>query len=290
MRERGRRRGAARSPGRRARPRTTAGRRVFSALGSRAERLPQRRAARAVARGPRQRRRARRAAPPLRRSRAARARASCSPRSSTPSVDGAAPLLDAVPGMAERDAAARRDRDPAVPARQRRPRHDLPASSRELERRGHTVSVWLARPGGLPRARVGRRVAARPDPRVVRAARRARLQGLRRLARRRRRARDRLADRLPGAARSTGCRARAYLVQDHEPEFYATSAEARWAEETYRQGLHHICASPWLARPGARALRRQRVASSSSASTRDVYRPRRRSRGAATPSSSTGAR
>ena len=41
--------------------------------------------------------------------------------------------------------------------------------------------------------------------------------------------------------------ARAYLVQDHEPEFYATSAERLWAEWTYRQGLHCVCASPWLA-------------------------------------------
>lgn len=42
-------------------------------------------------------------------------------------------------------------------------------------------------------------------------------------------------------------RGRAYLVQDHEPEFYATSAERIWAEETYQRGLHCICASPWLA-------------------------------------------
>ena len=41
--------------------------------------------------------------------------------------------------------------------------------------------------------------------------------------------------------------ARAYLVQDHEPEFYPTSAERLWAEWTYRQGLHCVCASPWLA-------------------------------------------
>lgn len=44
-----------------------------------------------------------------------------------------------------------------------------------------------------------------------------------------------------------GAQARAYLVQDHEPEFYATSAERTWAEWTYSQGLHCICASPWLA-------------------------------------------
>jgi glycosyltransferase involved in cell wall biosynthesis len=44
-----------------------------------------------------------------------------------------------------------------------------------------------------------------------------------------------------------GLRARAYLVQDHETDFYAASAESLWAQETYRQGLHCIAASPWLA-------------------------------------------
>jgi glycosyltransferase involved in cell wall biosynthesis len=42
-------------------------------------------------------------------------------------------------------------------------------------------------------------------------------------------------------------RARAYLVHDHESEFYATSVESRWAEATYGLGMHAICASPWLA-------------------------------------------
>ena len=46
---------------------------------------------------------------------------------------------------------------------------------------------------------------------------------------------------LPGAG------SRAYLVQDHEPEFYATSAESLWAADSYRHGLHCIAASPWLA-------------------------------------------
>ena len=55
-----------------------------------------------------------------------------------------------------------------------------------------------------------------------------------------------------------GCGTRAYLVQDHEPEFYGTSAERTWAEQTYALGLHCVCASPWLAdvmrsRYGARA-------------------------------------
>jgi O-antigen biosynthesis protein len=46
---------------------------------------------------------------------------------------------------------------------------------------------------------------------------------------------------LPGAG------ARAYLVQDHEPEFYGTSAEAAWAEQSYLHGLHCLTASAWLA-------------------------------------------
>lgn len=44
-----------------------------------------------------------------------------------------------------------------------------------------------------------------------------------------------------------GARARGYLVQDHEPEFFGTSAERTWAEETYRLGLPCVAASPWLA-------------------------------------------
>jgi glycosyltransferase involved in cell wall biosynthesis len=49
------------------------------------------------------------------------------------------------------------------------------------------------------------------------------------------------------ALRLPGCRARAYLVSDHEPSFYAASAEAEWAARTYRLGLRCLAASPWLA-------------------------------------------
>ena len=52
---------------------------------------------------------------------------------------------------------------------------------------------------------------------------------------------------VPRVLRLPGAKARAYLVQDHEPEFYGTSAEATWAAETYGLGLHCVCASPWLA-------------------------------------------
>ncbi len=43
------------------------------------------------------------------------------------------------------------------------------------------------------------------------------------------------------------CRARAYLVHDHETEFYPTSVESLWAEATYGLGMHAVCGSPWLA-------------------------------------------
>jgi glycosyltransferase involved in cell wall biosynthesis len=43
-----------------------------------------------------------------------------------------------------------------------------------------------------------------------------------------------------------GVRARVYLVNDHEPEFFATSLEAEWARRTYREGLYGIAGSPWL--------------------------------------------
>jgi glycosyltransferase involved in cell wall biosynthesis len=51
---------------------------------------------------------------------------------------------------------------------------------------------------------------------------------------------------VPRVLATPALRGRAYLVQDHEPEFYATSAERLWAQWTYAQGLHCICSSPWL--------------------------------------------
>jgi O-antigen biosynthesis protein len=40
---------------------------------------------------------------------------------------------------------------------------------------------------------------------------------------------------------------RAYLVQDHEPEFFGTSVQRAWAEDSYRHGLYPITAGQWLA-------------------------------------------
>jgi glycosyltransferase involved in cell wall biosynthesis len=41
--------------------------------------------------------------------------------------------------------------------------------------------------------------------------------------------------------------ARAYLVQDHEPEFFGTSVQQHYADDSYRHGLYPITASEWLA-------------------------------------------
>lgn len=47
--------------------------------------------------------------------------------------------------------------------------------------------------------------------------------------------------------RLPGCAARAYLVQDHEPDFYPASAEREWATASYGHGLHCLTAGTWLA-------------------------------------------
>jgi glycosyltransferase involved in cell wall biosynthesis len=44
-----------------------------------------------------------------------------------------------------------------------------------------------------------------------------------------------------------GVAARAYLVQDHEPEFFGTSAQRLWADDSYRHGMYPITAGAWLA-------------------------------------------
>ncbi len=83
---------------------------------------------------------------------------------------------------------------------------------------------------------------------------------------------------VPRALLLEGAAARAYLVQDHEPDFYGTSSEAMWAADTYRQWLHCIAASGWLAE-----LLRSRYGASAThfdlAVDHDVYRPAAGGRG-----------
>ena len=142
-----------------------------------------------------------------------------------------------------RPVAARRGRGAVVPARQRRPRDDRQPAARPRGA-GHRSKCGSSTTRA-PRGREPAETAAL-FARVLRAARGPGASRLRRLGGRRRRAGHRLADGRPGPA-AAGRGARAYLVQDHEPEFYPTSAERDWAEWTYRLGLHCIAASPWLA-------------------------------------------
>jgi glycosyltransferase involved in cell wall biosynthesis len=69
------------------------------------------------------------------------------------------------------------------------------------------------------------------------------------------------------------CFAKLYVVNDHEPEFYATSAESVLAADTYRHGLPCVAGSPWL-----RDLLVNRYGASAEAFEygvdHEIYRPR----------------
>ena len=156
---------------------------------------------------------------------------------------GAAPLLDPVPGMSERERL--RIAMLLPPFRRGSGGHNtLLQILTRLERRGHVCSVWIQDVMGMHNTdwpgvlRHNLREFFAPVEAPV-------YKGF---------------DRWQGAdvVIATGwqtvypsllldaCRARVYVVNDHEPEFYATSVERSLAERTYREGLYCISASPWL--------------------------------------------
>ena len=157
-----------------------------------------------------------------------------------------------------------------------------------LEERGHTVSTWLHDPLGCHARRV-----AGGDPRQP-----ARVLPPDRAARCSRASTHWYGadvvlatgwDTVYPVLRLDHCRARAYLVQDHEPEFFATSAESLFARADLPAGLLLHRREPVAARP-RRATRYGAHASS----LRPRRRPRRlppapRRRAATTRSSSTPA-
>jgi len=157
--------------------------------------------------------------------------------------EGPTPLADAVPGMADRE----RLRLAMVipPFTQGSGGHNtLFQIFSRLERRGHACSVWLADYHGHMRD-VWPAVLRHDINEFFASFNGPVYKGF---------------DSWQGAdvAIATGwqtvhamlaldsCRTRAYVVNDHEPEFYAASTERVLAEDTYRQGLHCIAASPWL--------------------------------------------
>jgi O-antigen biosynthesis protein len=114
---------------------------------------------------------------------------------------------------------------------------------RALERRGHTCSLWIDDPGS--RVAGGGDAAERNFRDWFGPFRAAVRYGL---------------DGFPGAdvvlatgwqtvarVRTLPAAGRAYLVQDHEPEFFGTSVQRAWAEDSYRHDLYPITAGQWLA-------------------------------------------
>ncbi|HWH44529.1 MAG TPA: glycosyltransferase [Thermoleophilaceae bacterium] len=157
--------------------------------------------------------------------------------------DGPAPLRDAAPGMADRDRLHIAVVIP--PFRVGSGGHNtiFQVTSR-LERMGHTCSIWVHDPLDLQDSEW---------PAVIRGAIRDHFapveapvhKGF---------ADWRGADVVMATGWQTahpvmmlqGCRARAYFVNDHEAEFEGTSFESALATETYGLGMHCIAASPWL--------------------------------------------
>jgi glycosyltransferase involved in cell wall biosynthesis len=264
-------------PGQRARwalraTRHHAGRKVFSALGSRAGSLPAPVRAKLSYEGSDHA-----PVPPV-------ATATSAPTTAQPAKldaheyepiarilrDGPTPLLAPVPGMAERE---RLHIAFAIPpfSKGSGGHNIIFQLLLRLERRGHTCSVWIDDPFGQ---------RANEWPGVVRAAIREHFAPVAAPV-------HRGFDEWHGAdvAVATswqtvypvlgldGTRARAYLVNDHEPEFYSTSVESLWAAETYRLGLYGICGSPWL-----RDLYRDRYGGDADVYDygvdHDVYQPR----------------
>ena len=268
------------------------GRKVFSALGSRGQPPARARPARALARGPRRRRRAARS--PRRRCRTCRprrtsrrgTRRTATRRSSACCGTGRRRCSTRCPGMADRE---RLHVAFAIPP------FSVGSGGHNiifqlvlrLERMGHTCSIWLHDPFDQH----ARRRADAPRQRSSSTSRPCRRPCSRGFG-------DWYgADVAVATGWQTvfplleqhGVRARAYLINDHEPEFYPTSVESIWATETYRQGLYGIAGEPVAARPVHRPLRRRGRARSSTAWTM-TSTTRGRSPGATTRSSSTPAR
>ncbi len=157
--------------------------------------------------------------------------------------DGPAPLSESIPGMAERE---RLHLAFVIPSfSEGSGGHNIIFKlMQRLERAGHTCSVWVDDPFGQ---------RLHEWPAFVRASIREHFAPVQ--APVYKDFRDWYgADVVVATGWQTvypalalpNVRARAYLVNDHEPEFYSASVEAVWAAETYRLGLYGICGSPWL--------------------------------------------
>jgi O-antigen biosynthesis protein len=158
------------------------------------------------------------------------------------SHDGPAPLLDPTPGMADRACLHVAVVIPAF-ARGSGGHGSIFQLVRGLEQMGHTCSIWMYDPLGrhFERASVLRR-------RIVEEFLPLGAPVFKGFA-------DWFgSDVVVATGWETAfpsvllpdSRARAYLIHDHEPEFFAMSAEHLWAEQTYGLDLYPISSSTWL--------------------------------------------
>jgi glycosyltransferase involved in cell wall biosynthesis/GT2 family glycosyltransferase len=185
-------------------------------------------------------------------------------------ANGPAPLLDPAPGAAERE---RLRLAMVIPPFNRGSggHNTLLQIFTRLERRGHVCSIWLADYYGYRNAvwpavlrREIREYFAPFEGPVYKGF--ERWQGA-----------DVVIatgwDTVHATLQLDQCHARAYVVNDHEPEFFASSAEHSLSAETYTYGMHCIAASPWL-----RDELADRYAASAEAFQlgvdHDVYKPR----------------
>jgi O-antigen biosynthesis protein len=158
-------------------------------------------------------------------------------------AEGPAPLQPPLPGMADRESL---HIAVAIPSFQRGSggHGTIFTLMAWLERIGHTCSIWLHDPHGhhrreapaVLRRRIGEEFTPLDAPVFKEfeqwyGADVAVATGW---------------DTAYAVALLSGCRARAYLINDHEPEFFAASAEAIWAARTYELGLYGISAGRWL--------------------------------------------
>jgi glycosyltransferase involved in cell wall biosynthesis len=158
-------------------------------------------------------------------------------------ANGPAPLLDAIPGQSERE---RLRLAMVVPPWMRGSggHNTLFQIFSRLEQRGHACSVWVADYHGyqkdvwpaVMRREIQEWFAPFEGP-VYKGF--GSWQGA-----------DIVMttgwDTVHAALELGGCRARAYVVNDHEPEFFSASAEQVLSTDTYTHGMHCIAASPWL--------------------------------------------
>ncbi len=155
--------------------------------------------------------------------------------------EGIAPLDDPVPGMADRPLHVATVIPPFGPGSGGH--GTIFKLLAQLERRGHTCSTWVHDPRGL-------QSGGAPS------VRREIVEGFEALAAPVHLGFDNWSgadvvlatgwDTVYPSVLLPGCRARAYLIQDHEPDFLPVSAEAAWCAGTYGLGLYGISAGRWL--------------------------------------------